>query len=689
MARLGERGVAHLRVGLAAGLSALAAWSFRVAFDGNGSTAVLVAILAPVAVAAGWGFLAVPLGRRALGGGPVALAVLAVGVAVAVATRPGADVRLGPSRLLTGTLPAEAAGPELAAVSTVAGFTALLAVRFALGARGVWLPLLPPVVCLSLGLGLGAAVGSPPAWYAPALIVVGMAIVLADRTRGQLVTGGAVVLAAAVAGLTLGPLVATDRPPTSLQALVDAPVRPKEDTNPMARYLALRDNLVPLEITGTGSHPAERIRMVTLDRFTGHTWTIGASYRRAGTRLADPPVPGREVSLDLRVLTPGSVGWLPRVGRPTHISVADMGFDAGTGDVVVPADRETPTAYRITGTEPAIGPDDLGTDDPAIVEPEDASLAPEVLAFLNTATAGRSPGLSEFLGLYQAMSKTGGFSYDDSPQARGGHGVRQIADLVRTRRGTSEQYASMFAVLSRYLGWDARVVLGFRPAWQGNNFRISGSDVFAWVEVRFQRLGWVPVNPSPSASVDEPSQPRQRPESVDVLDEVPPPDQQVPSEPSGPTSPARGVSPPAPDSASTVPVVAAIIAVGVVLFVGLVPLAKRLRRSRARRRGSPGRRTIAAWRETVEALRGNGIAVSVRSTTGQVVSAADGSLRSFLDPLAELVDQASYSREGVADDGADIAWQCTDAIRADLRKTMTPLHKLRIALDPRPLLSAR
>ncbi|HEV2780924.1 MAG TPA: transglutaminase domain-containing protein [Actinophytocola sp.] len=609
-------------------------------------------------------------------------------------------MRLGPSRLLTGTLPVDPSGPELATISTIAGFTALIAVRLALGPRNAWLPLLPPLCCLLLGLGLSATVGAPAAWYGPVFAVVAMAVVLAGREaalagalgKGRLVTGAAVVLIATASGLVLGPLVAADRPPTSLQALVDAPVLPKEDTNPMARYLALRDNLLPLEIAGTASERLELIRMVTLDRFDGQTWTIGASYRRAGTRLSTPDsaVPTRDVSLDLQVLTPDSVGWLPRVGRPTQISVADLGFDATSGDVVVPADRNTPAAYRITGREPILEANDVGIDDPATSEASRLPLPPEVLAFVDTATAGRSAGLGQLLGLYQAMTSTSGFSYDNSPQARGGHGVRQITDLVNTKRGTSEQYASMFALLSRHLGWDARVVLGFRPTWDGDRLHIRGANVFAWAEVRFQRLGWIPVNPSPTQSIDGQGKTVQQPTPADALDDIPSPDQQVPEEPPDATADAQGdLSSQPANSMSGLATLATIVAIALVLCLGLIPLVRIVRRRRARNNGTPRRRTIAAWRDTIDALRWAGIPVGPRSTTGQVIGVVHGPLQPFLRPLAEIVDRAAYSPEGILDHAAELAWQCNDAIRTELHKGMSFGRRLSRLLDPRTLLPTR
>src|SRR5262249_26273887 len=86
---------------------------------------------------------------------------------------------------------------------------------------------------------------------------------------------------------------------------------------------------------------------------------------------------------------------------------------------------------------------------------------------------------------------------DQSPDAWGGHGFYQIGRLLTSTRGTSEQYASAYAVMARALGFDSRVVMGFRPSYDHDTFRASGSDVDAWVEVDFIGLGWITIDPSP------------------------------------------------------------------------------------------------------------------------------------------------------------------------------------------------
>jgi hypothetical protein len=78
--------------------------------------------------------------------------------------------------------------------------------------------------------------------------------------------------------------------------------------------------------------------------------------------------------------------------------------------------------------------------------------------------------------------------------------------LFRSRVGHCERFADGLAVLCRHAGLPARVVKGFmggewreRPSPPG--FRFRAQDAHAWVEVHFERLGWVAVDPSPGGNL--------------------------------------------------------------------------------------------------------------------------------------------------------------------------------------------
>jgi hypothetical protein len=319
----------------------------------------------------------------------------------------------------------------------------------------------------------------------------------------------------------------------------------------------------------------------------------------------------------------------------------------------------------------------------------DASLAPNVLEFITT-TASAHTGSTQLLTLYRALTSTP-FGFDGSAtEAASGHGLFQISALLRDRRGTSEQYASAFAVMGRYLGWDTRVVLGFRPHWNGNDLTVTGEDVHAWTEVRFARLGWVPVDPTPrkAAPGREPGTANAPPRSNDnPLDSLPDPGQATPPGPTNPTAePSHTTGPVPPSSGPPVWALAAITISGTVALLLLgTPLAKSVRRARRRRTGTTRTRTVAAWQEALDTLRGAGLRPPHSATTGEIVRASGTTCPPELHTLAQQTDLAAFAPEEPDEADAHNAWTNSDNLRQTIRRRM-PIHtRILTAIDPRPL----
>ncbi|MGH3907657.1 MAG: transglutaminaseTgpA domain-containing protein, partial [Pseudonocardiaceae bacterium] len=489
------------RLLLGGALVALAGLSFDPVFGSAGFPGppiLLLAVLVPAGVAIAWGWVTSVVTARP-GGLASAAGVVAVLAAVAVVTRPGRQVASGPLRLLTSALPIEATGPELAAVSAFTGLAALVAVWLALVGDAVLAPVLPALICLVGGLALGAGVGSLPGWYPMVFLVLVVVLLVGGRLNGPALSGSGrgvhvgllvgagviTLLAAAVVPLQGTAVPGAGRDPSDVRDLIDLPVQPKARINPFAQYVALREGTLPLEITGT-SGPFDRLRMVTLTEFDGRSWSVHADYRRAGRRLPPLPTsvtaaPVRTVTMDVKVRYPDTLGWLPSPGRAQQVSVGGLGVDEQTGDVVIPDTRSTPDRYRIVGAEAMPTSQALRADEPAPSSaPRAVDLPPDVLGFVGAATAGVPAGFPRFSALYSKLSDPP-FAADTSAEAPGGHGLFAISALLREHRGTSEQYASAFALMCRSLGWDARVVLGFRPSFEGTELTVRGEDVHAWV----------------------------------------------------------------------------------------------------------------------------------------------------------------------------------------------------------------
>lgn len=625
----------------------------------------------------------------------IALAGAAV-VAVTAAAVTGSGVALvdGPRRLLTGALPYDASGPPLGGVALAAGLSTLLAGLLAAYAETVLAPVIPPLVCLLAALGLGASGPPIPSWYGPVTVALVLALLLTGRSasaRPGVIVAAVLGCAVAVAvAAFLGPSApgAQAREPADARALVAPPVLPRSGVSPLQQYLALRDESLPVRITGTSSRPHGPLRMATLTRFDGTYWTVAGDFRLAGERLPRPPSVGRLVSVTSRIrVSSGDPDWVLSPGRATRISVGGLGVDESTGDVAVPAGKASPAAYDTTSLVNDVGVDALSSATPVRApEPLSPPLPAALQSFVDRSVAGRTSTGSRLAALYQTFRDDGGFLYDQAKDVAGGHGYYQIQQLLRTKRGTSEQYASAFAMMARGLGVDARVVMGFQPEYRGSVFTVTGRDVDAWAEVRLTGLGWVTVDPSPREHPigTRPDQPRQ----ASAARQVPNPQKNLPRKEKDTHSAPTGHGPPqdVPEPAGHRLEIALLAVALLVALVLSVPGAKTVRRARRRRDRSPRRAVLGAWWETVDRLREAGVPAGPSLTTGQVAALTD---LPEVSRLATIVDHAAYAPDGASPDLPEQAWAAATRIRRGLHTRMGLRRRVGALLDPRTLLRRR
>jgi transglutaminase-like putative cysteine protease len=622
-------------------------------------------------------------------------AALVAGAAIGV-TGSGTSIADGPWRLLTSALPADPTGPPMGIVALAAGWSALLAGLLAAYGANALAPVLPPLACLLVALGLGASGPPLPGWYAPACVALLLALLLAGRgvppRLGVLVTASVTLALAVAAAVLLGPALpgAGAHAPADARALVDAPVLPRSGVSPLQQYLALRDDSLPVRVTGTSSRPGVPLRMATLTHFDGTYWTVSGDFRRAGKRLPKAPTEGRPTTVTARVrVESGDPDWLLSPGRATRVTVGEMGVDEATGDVAVPAGKASPTAYDTTSVLNEVGVDAVLSADPARAEDRlTPPLPASIRGFVERTVAGQASASDQLVALYQELKSRGGFHYDRAKDVAGGHGYYQIQRLLASKRGTSEQYASAYAVMARHLGVDARVVMGFRPEYQGNAFVATGRNVDAWVEVRFAGLGWVPIDPSPRANPigTRPDQPKSTSRSAQVDDPL----KNTPAQRGGESRSApkgQGEIPTAPADRGRTLSVALLVAALLAVLVLAVPGAKATRRARRRRDRSPRRAVLGAWWETVDRLREAGLPVGPTLTTGEVVRLTNGLPE--VSGLATMVDRAAYAPHETGADLPERAWLAARHVRRRVWSGMPVRRRFVAFLDPRPLFPSR
>ncbi|MBD7918585.1 transglutaminase domain-containing protein [Cellulomonas sp. Sa3CUA2] len=713
----------------------------------------------PVAVAAVAGALLAWLvtWRRVPGWAcaPVALVVLAVGQLYglhASATlyglpRPaalratGEGLLSGWARMLTVTLPADTT-PDLLALPVALAFAAAYTgVLLVLRTRLVVAVALPALVVLAACLALTAG---REAWaLVPTVTLLGTALLLvlvrANRastddgasaadaravgvdlgaqrrhsTAGRVLIGlpgAAAVVALAAFGASALPL-ADGSGRADPRSVYAPPVQVDQGLSPLVQVRPqLTDSPVPLYRVRvrTDGDPADvsRVRLTALDRFDGALWTQGGRFVLAGSTLPHTTAyaAGADtVRLDVEVLT-GASPFLPVVGEPVALDGAAAALDEVSGTLVRADDgpdagsdagSATSSSYAVTGLVAHL--DDVeGAGPPA----GDVGLLalPDVPEWVGErADVARAAGTTPWAQLDALAASLRALPYD--PGGLPGHSYGALERVLRTQdpvAGYAEQHASAFAVVARALGYPTRVAVGYRldPSRAVDGVvEVVSTDVHAWPEVLLDGYGWVAFEPTDVANtVDSPE--REEPEVPQVApdDAVAQPTQADDAADDGGTEVAGGVL-------GRVVRTGALVVTGLVLLLlllaGGVVLAKTVRRSRRRARGAPARRVAAAWRETCDLLREQGVPVALARTPLEVArttAAAGGPAAAASDAvgeLATLVTATVCAPAEPTDATARRAW----ALEADVRRRVaarTPLpRRVLAAVDPRTLRGPR
>ncbi|MEV0842201.1 transglutaminaseTgpA domain-containing protein [Actinocatenispora sera] len=631
----------------------------------------------------------------------VLLPIAACWLAAAVATvllgplraAPGARRRPGlaaipPTVLLVGAL--VLVGPN-GAVSypAVAGFAVALAVLLAAAARP-WQVRAEPDPAAA---GLPAAGGSR--------------LAVARRLASAIVVM-AVLAAAALFG---GPVVASaiHRQPVDPRSYVVPPKQQLDQLNPLgmlgAWALDPHQNLLQV----TTNKPA-RIQWATLSGFDGINWQPDRTYRSAGAVLPPPTGLDDATTTVRQQVTVDALGgsWLPVVAAPREVHGVRVGYDAAAGAVLAPDGLKPGLTYQTVSAVPRQDPDMLAA---ASVPPGIAQRyltvppgAPADLVTLAQRTAGSAGPYRKALLLEQLLRTR----YEYWSKAPSGNGYVTLKHFLLTKksagggRGTSEQFASAFAVMGRVVGLPTRVVVGFHAGKRigAHRYQVTSGDAFAWPEVYLAGHGWVAFDPTPVAKKgatppdeDTPQAKSEQSKKSQQLDQGAPsaaPSQPAPG-PSGSSKAAAAAGGPALPPGAYGGIAAALL---LALLVAAVPVLRSRRSGRRLRTGTPAQRVLGAWTEIREALRLAGHRPAAAASAAEVARLAATGVPDRpgtpplpdLRPLAEVVNAVGFAPEVTfAPADADRAAELARDYHRGLRSRHGLLSRLRWRLDPRPL----
>ena len=573
----------------------------------------------------------------------------------------------------------------------------------------------PAVAVFAVALAVLLAAAARPwqtrAEAAPAAGLIGLPPSGTGRAPVLRRLGSAVLVVAVLAGAALfgGPVVASavHRQPVDPRSYVVPPKQQLDQLNPLGMLGAWALDPHRDLLTVRTDSPA-RIQWATLSGFDGITWQPDRTYRAAGSVLPRPAGDADPTSTVRQRITVDALGggFLPVVAAPREVHGVRVGYDADAGAVLAPDGLRPGLTYRTVSAVPRQDPDRMAA---ASVPPDvpqryltvPPGAPPEVIA-LAQRTAGSAGPYRKALLLEHLLRS----DYLYWAKAPSGNGYVTLKHFLLTKksagggRGTSEQFASAFALLGRIVGLPTRVVVGFHAGHRigPDRYQVTSGDAFAWPEVYLAGHGWVAFDPTPAAGKgatppdeDTPQAKSEQSKKSKQLDDGAPnptPSQPVPN-PSSSRTAAAGTGPLPPGAYGGI--AAALL---LVLAVAAVPVLRARRSARRLRTGTPAQRVVGAWTEVRQALRLAGrrpdpadsaAEVARRASTG-VPDAPGVPPLPDLRPLAEAVNAVRFA-PGVsfAPADADRAAELARDYHRGLRTRRGPLSRLRWRLDPRPL----
>ncbi|MFP7759833.1 transglutaminaseTgpA domain-containing protein [Marisediminicola sp. LYQ85] len=516
----------------------------------------------------------------------------------------------------------------------------------------------------------------------------------AARNRRRKLAGTAILVAASVVVGTGSALVLA--PPNDqrfvLRDEIEPPFDPLQYPSPLAgfrEYSKLMQEDVLFTVDGLA--PADRLRLATMDTFTGKLWNVtGPELQTAGSgsfALVGRELPRQDfITADRRENVTVTIEayddvWVPSVGYPTDLEftagdAADdtdsLRYNEATGTSVLTTGVSEGDSYTIDAdVQRVLSGDDLADASPAAISlppitdnPDITTAKAQELAGSATEPAAQLEAIR--LGLAEQGFLSRGLASDAVP-SRAGHGADRIDELLSRNQliGDEEQYASAFALMASTYGYPARVVMGFAPeVVEGQVTEVRGEDVSAWVEVAFEDIGWVAYDPTPDETdipQDQTPQPQIEPQP------------QVRQPPRADNDPEDLLTPVELDNEDTddedafvfptwlvVLALSILIPAAIILIPALIIGALKARRARRRRDAATGdARAAGAWDELVDQYTELGYAVPARSTRPMIARDLErqvpGEEPLPLRSLATATDRAVFS-------GADLDAASTDEV---------------------------
>jgi transglutaminase-like putative cysteine protease len=254
-------------------------------------------------------------------------------------------------------------------------------------------------------------------------------------------------------------------------------------------------------------------RGLAFDHFDGRTWSVTPPRRVLLSRGADLGLSlsraRQPADLEQSVLRePVAAGVLFSEGVPTELegSLGRLESDPN-GGLYAPESSGERVQYQVTTASRPPAAAQL-EDDRALAPGHEGArylalppLSDAVSALARRITEGFDGDAARVAAIEGHLRRTG--RYSDRPPPEDPRDPRSPIEafLLEETSGHCEYYATGMVVLLRSLGIPARLVNGFAGGSEnaiGGFVELARSDAHAWVEVHYEKAGWVRYDPTPA-----------------------------------------------------------------------------------------------------------------------------------------------------------------------------------------------
>lgn len=252
-------------------------------------------------------------------------------------------------------------------------------------------------------------------------------------------------------------------------------------------------------------------RGLAFDTFDGRSWSVTRPRRRSlpGTPRLGVPLRGGAEPPDLVqriVREPVERGVIFGMAAERRFQGPVETLERDTeGNLYAPRSDRARLQYTIASRLREPDPEQLATD---AARPPSGSgdryralppLSDTVREQALRITAGAETDAARAAALERHLRRAG--RYTDAPPDLGSDDRSPVeAFLLGDLAGHCEYFATGMAVMARSIGLPARIVTGFaggRRNRVGGFIELAHSDAHAWVEIHFERAGWVHFDPTP------------------------------------------------------------------------------------------------------------------------------------------------------------------------------------------------